>query len=74
MLGKLRTLSGEEMCGILFRNGFVEVRRKGSHMIMQKKIPGSTVTVPVPNHAELKIGTLLSIIRQSSLPRILFES
>ncbi|MGL4504012.1 MAG: type II toxin-antitoxin system HicA family toxin [Planktothrix sp.] len=33
----------------------------------------STVTVPVPNYKELKIGTLQSIIRQSGLPRSLFE-
>jgi predicted RNA binding protein YcfA (HicA-like mRNA interferase family) len=40
---------------------------------MQKKIEGSTVTVPVPDHDELRIGTLQSIIRQSGLPRALFE-
>jgi predicted RNA binding protein YcfA (HicA-like mRNA interferase family) len=40
---------------------------------MQRQIPGGTVTVPVPDHAELRIGTLLSIIRQSGLPRKLFE-
>jgi predicted RNA binding protein YcfA (HicA-like mRNA interferase family) len=33
-----------------------------------------TVTVPVPDHSELKIGTLLSIIRQSQVPRSAFES
>ncbi len=31
------------------------------------------VTVPVPDHSELKIGTLLSIIRQSQVPRSAFE-
>jgi len=40
---------------------------------MQKKIPGSTITVPVPDHDEVRIGTLQSIIRQSGLPRALFE-
>lgn len=40
---------------------------------MQKKIPGSTVTVPVPDHDEVRIGTLQAIIRQSGLPRALFE-
>jgi predicted RNA binding protein YcfA (HicA-like mRNA interferase family) len=40
---------------------------------MQKKIPGSTITVPVPDHDEVRIGTLQSIIRQSGLPRTLFE-
>ena len=40
---------------------------------MQKKIPGSIITVPIPDHPELRIGTLQSIIRQSQLPRSLFE-
>jgi predicted RNA binding protein YcfA (HicA-like mRNA interferase family) len=41
---------------------------------MQKKLSGSTITVPVPNHAEIKRGTLKSIIRQSQLPSSEFEN
>jgi predicted RNA binding protein YcfA (HicA-like mRNA interferase family) len=55
-------------------HGFEEVRRKGSHIIMQKKEGDTTITVPVPDHEELKIGTLLGIIRQSGLPRSLLET
>ncbi|MGH8474400.1 MAG: type II toxin-antitoxin system HicA family toxin [Methylococcales bacterium] len=73
-LGKLRIFSGEEICAILNRHGFVEVRRRGSHIVMQKKPPGTTITVPVPSHPELCIGTLQSIIRQSGVPRSEFES
>jgi predicted RNA binding protein YcfA (HicA-like mRNA interferase family) len=40
---------------------------------MQKRVEASTITVPVPDHDELRIGTLQSIIRQSELPRVLFE-
>jgi predicted RNA binding protein YcfA (HicA-like mRNA interferase family) len=40
---------------------------------MQRPTDGSTVTVVVPDHSELRRGTLLSIIRQSGLPRSLFE-
>ncbi len=72
-MGKLRVLSGQEVCKILADNGFLEVRQRGSHIIMQLKTEETTVTVPVPNYAELKIGTLQSIIRQSGLPRYLFE-
>jgi predicted RNA binding protein YcfA (HicA-like mRNA interferase family) len=43
-------------------------------MVMQQAIAGSTITVIVPDHAELRIGTLQSIIRQSRLPRNIFES
>ena len=72
-MGRLRVLSGREVCRLLQENGFAHVRQRGSHAIMQRMIPGSTVTVPVPLHRELEIGTLLSIIRQSGLPRALFE-
>jgi len=72
-LGRLRPLSGKQVCAILSRHGFVEVRRRGSHVLMQKRLPGTTVTVPVPDHPELRIGTLQSIIRQSSVPREAFE-
>ncbi|MBI5628649.1 MAG: type II toxin-antitoxin system HicA family toxin [Candidatus Rokubacteria bacterium] len=73
-MGRLRVLSGRKVCQILEHHGFSEVRRRGSHIVMQRQIPEGTVTVPVPDHPELKIGTLLSIIRQSGLPRTEFES
>jgi predicted RNA binding protein YcfA (HicA-like mRNA interferase family) len=45
---------------MIVRNGFSEVRRKGSHVVMQKRTEISTVTVPVPDHSELRVGTLMS--------------
>jgi predicted RNA binding protein YcfA (HicA-like mRNA interferase family) len=61
------------VCVILGRHGFVKIRQRGSHIVMQKALPDTTVTVPVPNHAEIKPGTLRSIIRQSGVPRQEFE-
>jgi predicted RNA binding protein YcfA (HicA-like mRNA interferase family) len=72
-VARLRVLSGREVCRILGEHGFVEVRRRGSHRVMQKRAEGSTTTVPVPDHDELRISTLQSIIRQSGLPRSFFE-
>jgi predicted RNA binding protein YcfA (HicA-like mRNA interferase family) len=72
-LGRLRVLSGREVCAILAQHGFVEVRRRGSHVVMQRHAGDMTTTVPVPDHRELRVGTLQSIIRQSGLPRTLFE-
>ncbi len=66
---KLPVLSGTAVCRFLERHGFAVVRQKGSHIIMQKRVAGATVTVPVPNHPELKTGTLPSILRQSGLKR-----
>jgi predicted RNA binding protein YcfA (HicA-like mRNA interferase family) len=40
---------------------------------MQKALPGGTLTVPVPDHAELRTGTLRAIIRQSGIARAEFE-
>jgi predicted RNA binding protein YcfA (HicA-like mRNA interferase family) len=71
---KLRVLSGREVCKIMAQHGFVSVRQKGSHIIMQKQLPDTTITVPVPDHKELRTGTLSGIIRQSGLPRALFEA
>jgi len=71
---RLRVLSGRQVCKIMAEHGFEQVRQKGSHLIMQKRIGNTTVTVPVPDHDELRMGTLLGIIRQSGLPRSLFET
>ena len=71
---KLRRMSGREVRRIMEQQGFRYVRQRGSHMIMQLAAEGGTTTVPVPDHAELRLGTLSSIIRQSRLPRALFET
>jgi predicted RNA binding protein YcfA (HicA-like mRNA interferase family) len=72
-MGRLRSLSGSVVCGILRQHGFVKVRQRGSHIIMQLRTEDSTVTVPVPNHPSIRRGTLRSIIRQSGLSRLEFE-
>lgn len=72
-MGRLRRLSGREACAILASHGFAQVRQRGSHVVMQKREGGTTVTVPVPLHPELRTGTLLAIIRQSGVPRSEFE-
>ena len=72
-MARLRVLSGREACRILAEHGFVAVTRRGSHIIMQRRLENSTITVPVPDHDELRSGTLQSIIRQSGLLRPLFE-
>ncbi len=40
---------------------------------MQRRDGAGTVTVAVPDHKQLRIGTLASIIRQSGIPRSEFE-
>jgi len=62
-LGKLKVLSGSEVCKILAIYSFVEVRQKESYVIMQRETEDTTITIPVRNHNEILKGTLKSIIR-----------
>ncbi len=71
---KLKVLSGKDVCKILSQYGFIKVRQKGSHIFLQKKELDTTITIPIPDHDELKIGTLTGIIKQSGLSRSIFET
>lgn len=72
-MGKLRVLSGRDVCRILEQHDFQIIRQRGSHIVMQRRTDLGTVTVPIPDHSEIRIGTLQSIIRQSGVPRTAFE-
>ncbi|HKZ58769.1 MAG TPA: type II toxin-antitoxin system HicA family toxin [Candidatus Thermoplasmatota archaeon] len=56
-----RDLSGRDLIKLLAKRGFVEVRRRGSHVVMEG--PGGS-TVVVPDHPSLKVGTLAAILKQ----------
>ena len=64
-MAKLPAVSGKELIALLKKGGFHEVRRKGSHVSLQK---GTFKTV-VPLHDELAKGTLLGILKQCGLSR-----
>jgi predicted RNA binding protein YcfA (HicA-like mRNA interferase family) len=49
--------SGEEIVRIMESAGFFRARQKGSHLIMQRRTDHGTITVPVPLHPSVKIGT-----------------
>jgi predicted RNA binding protein YcfA (HicA-like mRNA interferase family) len=70
---KLKVMSGREIRAILEANGFIYARQKGSHMIMTLALEGTSITVSVPDHKEVAIGTMGSIVNRSGLPRDLFE-
>jgi predicted RNA binding protein YcfA (HicA-like mRNA interferase family) len=67
-MARLPVLSGREVMKMLSRHGFEIVGRKGSHARMKKITPERVYIVIVPDHKEIPIGTLKSIIRQSGLP------
>ena len=47
------------------RDGWRVVRQRGSHMVMIKE--GILVVLSIPNHRELKRGTLRGLIRKAGL-------
>jgi len=71
---KLRILSGRQVRAILEANGFILERQRGSHMILKLELEEGSITVSVPDHREIRTGTLGSIIAQSMLSRSLFET
>ena len=73
-MARLQDLSGQETCRILELHGFIAVHQEGSQRVMQKREPGTTTTVVVPLYETLFRGTMASIIRQSLLPRVVFEA
>ncbi len=63
--------SSEAFIRILTRNGFGFVSQRGSHA-KYRDGAGHTVIVPHPRK-DVPVGTLRSMIRQSGLPKELFE-
>lgn len=64
---KLPVLSGKDLIKALSKIGFIHIRTRGSHAILNKKDKDGKITVPVPLHKELAKGTFKSIMRQTDL-------
>ncbi len=64
---RLRTTSGEEAVRALERLGFVQVRQRGSHVVMKKATSAGEVGCVVPLHDTLAVGTLRGILRQAKV-------
>ena len=64
---RLRRVSGQAAIRALERLGFVQVRQRGSHVVLRKQMAGGTAGCVVPLHHELAIGTLRGILRQAGV-------
>jgi predicted RNA binding protein YcfA (HicA-like mRNA interferase family) len=64
---KLPSVSGERVVKALRRSGFVELRQKGSHVSLEKRIGDKVWKTVVPLHSEVAKGTLSDILRQCGL-------
>lgn len=60
---KLPRISGRECIAALQRMGFEVVRQKGSHVVMRRGTAGCVV----PNHPEIRVGTLSGILKQAGV-------
>ncbi|MDP2675440.1 MAG: type II toxin-antitoxin system HicA family toxin [Dehalococcoidia bacterium] len=59
------TVSGRQAVAAFERAGFEVRRQRGSHIVMVKA--GITATLSVPDHRQLKPGTLRALIRKAGL-------
>lgn len=73
-MARLRPLPYREVVRKLNAAGFDEVSRRSSHVKFVKDTPEGVVTAVVPDHREIPVGTLKSILRQARLSADQFES
>lgn len=60
---KLPLVSGADAVRTLECLGFVIARQRGSHIVMRRGSSGCVV----PNHRELKVGTLAGLLKQAGV-------
>lgn len=67
---KFPGLSGAQIVRALERLGFVMARQSGSHIVMRRNGQGCVV----PNHKEVKVGTVNGVLRQAGVTAEEFNS
>jgi len=60
---KLPRVSGAEVVRALQRMGFAVARQRGSHIVLRRGTSGCVV----PDHRELKTGTLAGVLKQAGV-------
>ena len=60
---ELPRVSGTQVVRALERLGFVVARQRGSHIVLRRGSQGCVV----PNHRELKTGTLAGVLKQAGV-------
>jgi predicted RNA binding protein YcfA (HicA-like mRNA interferase family) len=65
-LTRLPVLSGQELVKALEKMGYEVDRQKGSHIVLRHREPPHR-RLTVPDHKELRKGTLRAILRHSGI-------
>ena len=60
---RLPRISGAQAIRALEKLGFVVARQRGSHVVLRRGASGCVV----PNHRELKTGTLAGVLKQAGV-------
>lgn len=64
-MGKLGNISGKEAAKVFQRAGWNPIGQVGSHLVLVKT--GVRANLSIPQHKELSVGTLRSLIRSAGM-------
>jgi len=64
-MGKLANISGKDAAKAFQRAGWYPIGQVGSHLVLVKK--GERANLSIPQHKELSVGTLRSLIRGAGM-------
>ena len=64
-MGKLGNISGKEAAKAFQGSGWHITGQVGSHLVMNK--PGQRANLSIPQHKELSVGTLRTLIRLANM-------
>jgi predicted RNA binding protein YcfA (HicA-like mRNA interferase family) len=64
-MGMLSNISGKEAAKAFAKAGWQTMGQVGSHLVMTKA--GQRANLSIPQHKELSVGTLRSLIRSAEL-------
>ena len=65
IMGRLNNISGKEAVKAFKKAGWGPIGQVGSHLVMIKY--GVRVNLSIPQHKELSVGTLRTLIRDAGL-------
>jgi predicted RNA binding protein YcfA (HicA-like mRNA interferase family) len=66
-MSKVPSLSYKKIISALGRDGWMNVRQRGSHIRLEKKLDDETLKITVPAHRPVKRSTLAHILKQARI-------
>ncbi|MCD6120285.1 MAG: type II toxin-antitoxin system HicA family toxin [Spirochaetales bacterium] len=66
-MSKIPSLNYGKVIRALQRDGWVIVRQRGSHIMLQKHVGSEVLKIIVPAHKPIKMSTLSHILKQARI-------